>query len=246
MTEEMKKEIEAEKKLEIENNQDNKPIVIDDSKSILSFKNRTIMQIQQDFSTGKIDADEGMKQMVNAIAIVEATSDPKVKKDLIKNAGKSVRSFTKSITYKDEEKKISRRQQRNEAFYKAFRPILEFDLSHLIGKKKKRKVEKDPATGKKTVTYEEVTEQPKMEYKDRSYGMVLMLIMITLFVIPYCVANVILAIGRLVNSMFECFAQFGRTAFFICTSIGGIAIIGIVLYVLMLVVQSLFGVQIFA
>lgn len=245
MTEEMKKELEEEKKMEDEQ----LPVKQDgavDSKAITNFKNRTIMQIQTDFSSGKIDADEGMKQIVNAVAIVEATADPKLKKDLTKNASKSLRSYTKSITYKDDEKRINRRQKRNEAFYKAFRPILEFDLSHLIGKKKKRIVSKDPATGKKTVSYEDLPEEPKKEYGDRSYGLVLMLIMIGLFVIPYCVANFVLAIGRLINSMFECFAQFGRTAFYICTSVGGIAIIGIVIYIILLIIQALFGVKIFA
>ncbi|MGN1200844.1 MAG: hypothetical protein ACI4R8_01080 [Candidatus Caccovivens sp.] len=243
MTEEMKKELEEEEKNE------QLPVKEDgavDSKAISNFKNRTIMQIQSDFSSGKIDADEGMKQIVNAVAIVEATTDPELRKTLKKNAAKSLRSYTKSITYKDDEKKIDRRQKRNEAFYKAFRPILEFDLSHLIGKKKRRKVTKDPATGKKTVSYEEIPEEPKKNYGDRSYGLILMLVMISLFVVPYCVANIILAIGRLVNSMFECFAQFGRTAFYICTSVGGIAIIGLVVYIVLLIIQSLFGVKIFA
>lgn len=217
-----------------------------DNETVSTFKNQTLTQIQHDFTSGKVDADEGMKQIVNVLTIVEATQDEKLRKDLKKDAAKSMKSYMKGIAYKDEEKKLDHRQKRNEAFYNAFRPVLEFDLSHLIGKKRKRVVTKDPQTRKKTVTYEEIKEEPRKTYNDRSYGLVLMMVMISLFIIPYCIANVLLAIGRLVNAMFECFNQFGRTAFWFCTSIAGIGIIGLVVYVLLLIVQSAFGVHIFA
>lgn len=217
-----------------------------DKDTVSSFKNQTLMQIQQDFEKGKVDADEGIKQVVNVLTIVEATGNPKLRKSLEKDASKSMKSYMKGITYKDEEKKLDHRQKRNEAFYKAFRPILEFDLSHLIGKKRKRIVERDPQTRKKIVRYEDLPEEPKKTYADRSYGLVLMMTMIALFIIPYCIANVVLALGRLVNAMFECFNQFGRTAFWFCTSIAGMALIGLVVYILLLLVELAFGVKIFA
>lgn len=217
-----------------------------DKETVSNFKNQTLMQIQQDFSQGKVDADEGIKQVVNVLTIVEATADDKLRKSLQKDASKSMKSYMKGIAYKDEEKKLEHRQKRNETFYKAFRPILEFDLSHLIGKKKKKIVERDPQTGKKIVRYEELPEEPKKTYADRSYGLVLMMTMIALFIIPYCIANIILAMGRMINAMFECFAQFGKTAFWLCTSIAGIAIIGLVIWVLLLIIEAAFGVKIFA
>lgn len=214
--------------------------------TISAFKNNTLSKIQEDFLSGKVDADEGTKQLVNVLSIINATEDDRLRNDLQKEASKSLKSYMKSIKYKDEEKKIAHRQQRNEAFYKAFRPILEFDLSHLIGKKRKRIVEKDPQTRKKTVRYEEVPEEQPKSYKDRSYGLCLMMTMLVLFFIPYCLANILLAIGRLVNAMFECFNQFGRTAFWFCTSIAGIAIIGLVLYIILLIIEAAFGIHIFA
>lgn len=216
-----------------------------DTKAMTTFKTATLKDIQSKFANGQIDADEGMKQIVNVAAIVEATNEPRLKKTLIKNASKSLKSYTLGITYKDDQIKLEHRQQRNEAFYKAFRPILEFDLSHLIGKKRKRTVVKDPATGRKTVTYTDIEDEKPKSYQDRSYGLALMMVMIALFIIPYCIANIVLAVGRMINAMFECFAQFGRTAFYLCTSIAGISIIGIVLYVILLIIQSLFGIQIF-
>ena len=216
-----------------------------EDKSVSNFKNQTLMQIQQDFKTGKVNADDGMKQIVNVLTIVEATADPKLRKELQKDASKSLKSYMRGITYKDEEIKIEHKQKRNEAFYKAFRPILEFDLSHLIGKKKKRIVEKDRVTGQKTVKYEDVVEDPKKTYSERSYGLALMFTMIVLFIAPYCVANIVLAVGRAINAMFECFAQFGRTAFWLCTSIAGMAIVGLVIYVVLLLIQNAFGVHIF-
>lgn len=249
--EEIEREIEA-KKLEVEcAKESEKKLPINangevEGDTVSAFKNQTLMQIQQDFSNGKVDADEGIKQVVNVLTIVEATGNPKLRKSLEKDASKSMKSYMKGISYKDEEKKLDHRQKRNEAFYKAFRPILEFDLSHLIGKKRKRIVERDPQTRKKTVRYEDIPEEPKKTYADRSYGLMLMMTMIALFIIPYCIANVVLALGRLVNAMFECFNQFGRTAFWFCTSIAGMAIIGMVVYVLLLIIELAFGVKIFA
>lgn len=236
--EELKQEIALKKEM-----QNNLPTAED--KTVSNFKTQTLLQIQKDFSTGKVNADDGMKQIVNVMTIVEATADPKLRKDLQKDAAKSLKSYMKAITYKDEENKIEHKQKRNEAFYKAFRPVLEFDLSHLIGKKRKRIVERDRGTGQKTVRYEDVAEEPKKTYSERSYGLALMFTMIVLFIVPYCAANIVLAVGRAVNAMFECFAQFGRTAFWFCTSIAGMAIIGLVIYVVLLIIQNAFGVQIF-
>lgn len=217
-----------------------------DNDTILTLKNETLNKIQKDFVEGRVDADEGVKQLVNVLTIVNATKDEKLRNSLQKEASKSLKDYMRGLKYKDQEKKISHRQKRNEAFYKAFRPILEFDLSHLIGKKRKRIVEKDPQTRKKTVRYEDIPEEPKKTYDDRSYGLCLMMTMLILFFVPYCVANVLLALGRLINAMFECFNQFGRTAFWFCTSIAGIAIIGLVLYVILLIIEAAFGVNIFA
>ena len=119
-------------------------------------------------------------------------------------------------------------------------------MSHLIGKKRKRIVEKDPQTRKKTVRYEDVPEEAKKTYEDRSYGLILMMTMLVLFFVPYCLANILLAVGRLINSLFECFNQFGRTAFWFCTSIAGITIVGLVVYVLLLIIEAAFGIKIFA
>ena len=214
--------------------------------TISNFQNQTLMQIQDDFKTGKVSADDGMKQIVNVLTIIEATADPELRKELRKEASNQMKSYMKGISYKDEENKIAYRQKRNEAFYKAFRPILEFDLSHLIGKKKKKVVTKDNVTGKKIVSYEAIPDEPVKTYADRSYGLMLMFVMILLFIVPYCVANIVLAIGRMINAMFECFAQFGNTAFWLCTSIAGIAIIMLIIYVIILVIQAAFGVQILA
>lgn len=223
----------------------NLPSVKTDEQALVDFKNAAIGSIVAKFKTGKLDTDEGLKEFVNAVAIVKAVEDPKLNDQLIKNAADSLKSYTKANTYKDNQKKIERRTKRNEAFYKAFRPILEFDLSHLIGKKKKKIVEKDPTTRKKTIRYEDIECQQKT-YEDRSYGMCLMIIMIALFIIPYSICNLVLAVFNGINALFECFNNFGRTAFWISTSIAGIAIIGLFIYVILLIIQAAFGVQIFA
>ena len=249
--EDIQKEIESINNLENDSktnsvSTNNLPTINKTEKYTMStFKDETLNRIQKDFVEGKVDADEGVKQLVNVLTIVNATEDEKLRNSLQKEASKSLKDYMRGLKYKDQEKKISHRQKRNEAFYKAFRPILEFDLSHLIGKKRKRIVEKDPQTRKKTVRYEDIPEEPKKTYDDRSYGLCLMITMLILFFVPYCVANVLLALGRLINAMFECFNQFGRTAFWFCTSIAGIAIVGLVLYVILLIIEAAFGVSIF-
>ena len=114
-----------------------------------------------------------------------------------------------------------------------------------MGKNERELLKKTLKQKKKTIRYEEIPEEPKKTYEDRSYGLCLMMIMLILFFVPYCVANVLLALGRLVNALFECFNQFGRTAFWFCTSIAGIAIVGLVLYVILLIIEAAFGVHIF-
>ena len=105
------------------------------------FKKQFLDEVMNvnDTSTSWLDklCNSNKTYIQNAVAIVKAVEDPKLNDQLIKNAADSLKSYTKANTYKDNQKKIERRTKRNEAFYKAFRPILEFDLSHLIGKKKK-------------------------------------------------------------------------------------------------------------
>ena len=219
---------------------------MNENTSIEEFKVATLTNITQSIQSGNIDVDDGLKQFVNAVAIINAVNDEDVSKELTNNAAKMLKKSSKAGVYKDDTKKLEKRTERNEAFYKAFRPILEFDLSHLIGKKRKKIVTKDPQTGKKTTTYEDVADSEPKTYKDRSYGLCLMMLMIGLFIIPYCVANIILAVFNAINALFECFTKFGKTAFYLCTSIAGIAIIGLVIYVILLIIQAAFGVQIFA
>lgn len=235
----------VEETLPAENQEENLPTITEESKSITLFKQSIIQNITSQVQSGAITVDEGLKQFVNGVSIVKAVENPEVNKELVANAAKSLKHNSRSITYKDEAEAIAKRTARNEQFYKAFRPILEFDLSHLVGRKRKKIVTRDPQTGKKTTTYEEVQEPERREYKDRSYGLLMMMMMLILLTIPYCIANVILAVFNALNAMFECFTKFGRTAFWLSTSIAAIAIVGLIIYVLLLVIQAAFGVQIF-
>lgn len=237
-------EILEDEKIE-EENSENLPTITEESKSIALFKESIIQNITSQVQKGSITVDEGLKQFVNGISIVKAVENPDVNKELVANAAKSLKHSSRSITYKDEAEELAKRTARNEQFYKAFRPILEFDLSHLVGKKRRRVVNKDNTTGKKTVTYEDVPAEEKKDYKDRSYGLFMMMLMLALLTIPYCVANIFLAIFNAINAIFECFTKFGRTAFWLSTSIAAISIVGLIVYVLLLVIQAVFGVQIF-
>ena len=203
-----------------------------DEQSLIDFKNSTINNIMSKFNTGQIEISDGLKQFVHALAIVDAVKDKKVKHKLTKNAAKSLKTYTKSIAYNDESGNIDKRKSRNESFYKAFRPILEFDLSHLTEKNK-------------TKTTEEHSTKPQKTYDDRSYGLTLMCIMIVLLIVPYCICNICLAIFNGINAIFDSFNAFGKVAFWLCTSIAAISIVCAVVYVLLLIIEGLSGVQIF-
>ena len=77
-----------------------------DNDTILTLKNETLNKIQKDFVEGRVDADEGVKQLVNVLTIVNATEDEKLRNSLQKEASKSLKDYMRGLKYKDQEKKI--------------------------------------------------------------------------------------------------------------------------------------------
>ena len=118
---------------------------------------------------------------------------------------------------------IAEKQQKAEAFYLSFRPILEFDFSNLV---KGSKSEKEKT------------------YQDRSYGIPLMVLMLCLLTIPYCIITIILAIFNGLNAVFEAVNNFGKIARAIVLSICFIVLALLAVYCILLGIEALFNIEI--
>jgi hypothetical protein len=146
-------------------------------------------------------------------------------KELADEQKQTIKESFKQDRVEQQAKTLTAKQQKAEAFYISFRPILEFDFSPLIHKKDKEfKVEKT--------------------YKDRSYGIPLMVLMLTLFMLPYCVFSIVLAFFNGLNSICEAIATFSKVARVIAISIFVIIMGVLFIYFAMLGIDALFNTNI--
>lgn len=127
------------------------------------------------------------------------------KQDLKKEQKEILKESFKQDKVKKQKVTLEEQQQKAEAFYNGVRPILEFDFTNLIHKKVGEK-DKGQIEEKKT-------------YKDRSYGIPLMIGMLFVLTIPYFFISIILALFNGINSILEEIATFGKIARYIVLSI---------------------------
>lgn len=222
---------------------------------VATFTDSATSRMQKDFLEGKRDVNETGKDIVHTLTLAKAVEEnPDNEKFLEEIKKKKQEELSKSFENKkldEEAKTYDAKRKKAEAFYKQFRPILEFDFSNLRKIQKKRIVkEGEKGNPRRTYTdrrgneYEYVVETPKT-YEDRSYGIPLMVLMLCILTIPYCVVTIVLSLFNAINEIFMQIANFGKPALYICATIFGIFILGVVVYVLLLVIQSSFGVTIF-
>lgn len=112
------------------------------------------------------------------------------------------------------------KRERNEAFYKAFRPILEFDFSNITGIERK-----DPKN-----------------YNDRSYGMPVMVFMLVLLTVPFAVTTLVFALLTIVNMTCEYIGSFGKVAMRICSWFFIVGLIVLAGYLILSWIETQFGI----
>ena len=194
---------------------------------------------QEEIDLGSLQAQYLKKQVEEGKSIADITSDfakAKVTSDIMRNDTGEYDKLHKELAEEEKEtlkesfkqdkvrkqaETLTEKQKKAEAFYISFRPILEFDFSPLIHKKDNDK-------------------EPK-SYKDRSYGIPLMVLMLMLFVAPYCVFSIVLALFNGVNAIFEAIATFGKVARTIALSVFVLVILVLIVYFAMLGIDALFG-----
>lgn len=191
-----------------------------------------------------MDYRTGIKEIANIAVTAKALDDSNPDNDefldKLKRAKQAeLQQEFLSEQFKAEAKKYAAKQTKAEAFYTNFRPILEFDFSHLIPKNKKNtlfkskpKVERRGAVQNAPTEPQEEDTAPKQQvtYKDRSYGIPLMVLMLCLLTLPYCIVSILLALANGVNAIFDGIARFGKPALIICGSIMCIIIMILVVY----------------
>lgn len=184
-------------------------------------------QVESGKTLAEITTDFAKATVTNEIMADDSKKGKKYRQELAEEQKETIKEGFKQDKANQQAETLSAKQKKAEAFYTSFRPILEFDFSNLIKTKKDKTEEEKPKT-----------------YKDRSYGIPLMCLMLLLFIVPYCVISIVLAILNGINSIFEAIATFGKIARGVALTIF-IFIIGcLLIYSAMLGIDALFGTNI--
>lgn len=234
---------------------------VQDSKSdklIDAYASTASANIQKKFNSGEIDASEAGKQAAHLIMTAESLADTDENKGFRKEfkdikQGELLESAKASLN-EEAARKLSAKHKKAEEFYTSYRPILEFDLDHLLirnaSKRSKLKRVYDEEKHKKVWIREDLgepealPERPKKTYAERSYGIPLMILMLLLLTLPYCLVTIILSVFNAVNYIFVAISRFTKPAAIICTGIAGLTVLGLVVYVIILCIQSAFNIEI--
>jgi hypothetical protein len=182
-------------------------------------------QVEDGKSLNEITSDFTKAKVTSEIINGEGKETEKLHQELAKEQKETIKESFKQDRVEQQAKTLNAKQVRAEAFYVSFRPILEFDFSHLINKKEKS------------------NNTPK-EYKDRSYGLPLMCLMLALLVIPYCIFSIGLALLNGINAIFEQIATFSKVARIIAMTLFTFALMILIVYCAILGIDALFGTNI--
>jgi len=228
MDAEVMKMIEEEKAKEQKEKKEIAPLVED--KSMREVSENVIKDIEKNVAERKISYSDASKDIANALMTGKSfdETDDTNKKFIDKAKSEKQRELTQDFVarrIKAEAEKIASTNTKAEAFYKHWRPILEFDLSNLINIKNKE-------------------EKERKTYSDRAYGIPLMVIMLMLLTIPYCLFVIILSAFNGINAIFEALNQFGKIARGICITLLIIGVVILIFYIVLGVLENNFNITI--
>lgn len=178
---------------------------------------KTISEIASDFAKAQVTSD---------LLKNEDGKYDKLHQDLAKEQEETLKASFEKDKVKEQTATLTEKQKKAEAFYTSFRPILEFDFTHLVKSNNKDK------------------EKEQKTYSDRSYGIVLMCLMLTLFMIPYCAVSLLLAVFNGINAIFVAISTFSKTAKVIVWSILIIAFGVLLVYSALMGIDYAFGTNI--
>lgn len=219
-----------------------KPIPQIDQSMDDQMANMAMAQVREKYNKGEIDYAVATQLLTDITFTGRAIADNEENQAFNKKANKikqgSIKKYLEAGSIRSTADKIEARRTKNEAFYKSFRSILEFDFSHLVPKKSHR-----DKTGKEYKVIDEAVK--KGEYEDRSYGMVFMIIMLMILILPYIAVTIVLAIFNGINNIGEAVSRFGRPALIICSTILVMLLAVMLLCFINFGIDALFGYNIF-
>lgn len=222
-----------------ENEQKNTPET-NNSNVPISQEDFSFNSLQQDFLKNQVAQGKTLNEISTDFTKALVTGDilnnkdpeaEKFRKELADQQKETLKESFKQDTYSEQTKTIDEKQKKAEAFYKSFRPILEFDFDNLIKKKE-------------TKTKNQEEEKHQKTYEDRSYGIPLMVLMLILLTLPYCGVSILLALFNGVNAILEEVNTFGKVARYIVLSMVVIIFAILIIYISLCGIERLFNVDI--
>lgn len=228
MTDEMREMIEEEKAMGQNEKKEIAHLVED--KSMREVSENVIKDIEKNVAERKISYSDASKDIANALMTGKSfdETDDTNKKFIDKAKSEKQRELTQDFVarrIKAEAEKLASTNTKAEAFYRHWRPILEFDLSNLINIKNKE-------------------EKERKTYSDRAYGIPLMVIMLILLTIPYCLFVVVLSAFNGINAIFEALNQFGKIARGVCVTLLIIGVAILIFYIVLGILETNFNITI--
>ena len=183
-----------------------------------------VQKINDGGTLHEVSIDMAKASMTNDIFGDQSEKGQKYRQDLKDEQKQTIKESFKQDRIREQKATLDNKRAKAESFYLSVRPILEFDFDNLVG---------GMGIEKKT-----------KEYKDRSYGIPLMVLMLFILVVPYCVVTVILALFNGFNAILKTIATFGKISRYIGYSVFAIGVGALLLYCGILGVEALFNVQI--
>jgi hypothetical protein len=162
--------------------------------------------------TGDVDFSKASKEMAHA-AVTAKVFEPENKHFIHKVSAEKESELKQDFEGKRliaEAGKLEAKSKKAEAFYKNWRPVLEFDFSNLLKNKEARQT----------------------EYKERSYGVPLMVIMLVLLTPIYCLITAVLSVINGFNAICTRISETVKIARYIAY---GILLIGVAVGVVLLI-----------
>lgn len=181
-------------------------------------------QINNGESLNNLSLDVAKASMTNDIMGDRTNEGEKYRKELKDEQKQAIKESFKQDRLKGQKQTLDDRRAKAESFYLSVRPILEFDFDNLVGAI-------DP------------NKKPK-EYKDRSYGIPLMVLMLALLIVPYCAFSILLAFFNGINATLKTISTFGKISRYIAYSVFIIGVGALIIYGGILGVEKLFSVNI--
>lgn len=183
-------------------------------------------QIEGGKTLTEISTDFAKASVTNEIINSDTEENREFRKGLAKRQKKALEEgFTQDVE-KGKTRTIEEKKKKAEAFYSAFRPILEYDFSNLI----KKDDEKERRASK--------------TYEDRSYGIWMMIGMLLFLTVPYFIISFILALFNGINAILEEINTFGKIAKYVVLSIVIIFFSVLIVYCTILSIDHVFGTSI--